>query len=247
MRVDLSADVGEGADDLPLFPLLTSVSVACGAHAGDVETMDRCVAEARRLGVSAGAHPGYPDRAGFGREAMTMTEADLTRTLIDQIRALDAVCRRREVRLAHVKPHGALYNQAAVDSSLAMTVAKAVRACGDRLALIGSADSAMLEAAATAGIPAAAEAFADRRYLADGTLAPRSHGGSMIEDPVAAAAQAVAIAGGKPIATLDGPSIHVRAETICLHSDTPGALEIARAVRVALERAGVEVAPLALR
>ncbi|TMK20887.1 MAG: 5-oxoprolinase subunit PxpA [Actinobacteria bacterium] len=247
MRVDLSADVGEGADDLPLFPLLTSVSVACGAHAGDEPTMRACVAEARRLGVAVGAHPGYPDREHFGRAEMTMLSSDLIATIDEQVRALGRVCGEAGVPLRHVKPHGALYNQAAFDGSLAETIAEAVRRVDTDLVLVGLAGSVMLAVASDAGIRVAAEAFADRRYRADGTLASRGSPDALIDDPAAAAAQAVAIARGEPIRTVDGTSLAITAGTICLHSDTPGALDIAHAVRRGLESAGVEVAPLVPR
>jgi 5-oxoprolinase (ATP-hydrolysing) subunit A len=247
VRIDLSADVGEGADDLPLFPSLTSVSVACGAHAGDASTMRSCVAEAKRLGVAVGAHPSYPDREHFGRVAMKMPAAELAATLDQQVRALAAMCADAGVPLGHVKPHGALYNQAALDPSLAATIAEAVRGFDPGLILVGLAGSVMLAVAADAGLRVAAEAFADRRYRADGTLASRGTPDALIDDPAAAAAQAVAIARGESIRTIDGASLAIAAGTICLHSDTPGALDIAGAVRRALEDAGVEVAPLAAR
>jgi 5-oxoprolinase (ATP-hydrolysing) subunit A len=245
--IDLSADVGEGADDLPLFTVVTSVSVACGAHAGDLETMEACVAEAQRRGVAVGAHPGYPDREGFGRRPMVLSDEDLTATLLDQIKALRAVCARQGVPLTHVKPHGALYNRAARDPSLARTIARVVARAGEGLALVGLAGSTMLDAAAGEGVAGVAEAFADRRYLADGTLAPRSRRDALIEDPAAAASQALAIARGDPIETVDGTTLRIDAETICVHADTPGSIAGARAVRAALEAGGVRVAPLALR
>src|SRR5213593_4638371 len=139
VRIDLNADVGEGADDLPLLQLVTSVSIACGAHAGDDDTMRRCVAEAARRGVVVGAHPGYPDREGFGRRFLEMSNEALTASLLDQIGALQAVCDDGGLTLAHVKPHGALYNQAAVDRDLAETVARTVAAAGSGLRLIGLA------------------------------------------------------------------------------------------------------------
>jgi 5-oxoprolinase (ATP-hydrolysing) subunit A len=247
VTVDVSADVGEGADDLPLFEFVTSVSVACGAHAGDAQTMEACVAEAARRGISVGAHPGYPDREGFGRRAIELSDAELSATLREQIEALGVVCRRHGVPLAHVKPHGALYNEAARDAGLARTIARAVAGAGEGVALVGMAGSAMLDAAKAEGVAAVAEAFADRRYRSDGTLAARSAAGALIEDPAAAAAQALAVALGEPVATIDGGAISIRAETICLHADTPGAIANARAVRAALEGAGVRVAPLAAR
>ena len=247
MRLDLSADVGEGADDLPLFPSLTSVSVGCGVHAGDETTMERCVVEAVRLGVSIGAHPSYPDRENFGRAPMQMEAGALTETLQSQLGVLAEICRRHDAPLTHVKPHGALYNQAATDPALARTVAAAVLAFDPALIVVGLAGSAMLDAAADVGLQTAAEAFADRRYNPDGTLASRADPDALIDDPVAAAAQAVAIAMGEPVTTTDGTSLTIAAQTICVHSDTAGALQIARAVRGSLEAAGVEVAPLSLR
>jgi 5-oxoprolinase (ATP-hydrolysing) subunit A len=242
VKIDLNADVGEGADDLPIIPLVTSISVACGAHAGDEETMRRCIAEAKRLGVAVGAHPGYPDREGFGRRRLQMSPDDLAASLTEQIRTLAAVAAGLDTRLSHVKPHGALYNAAAADDELSQTVVRAVRDTG--LRLFGLAGSRMLQAAQVAGVPVVAESFADRRYLADGTLAPRDRAGALIEDPQTAARQALALALGNPIETADGGAIRIESDTICLHADTPGALAIATAVREALDDAGVEVAPL---
>lgn len=244
MSIDLNADVGEGADDTPIFPLVTSVSIACGAHAGDVETMRRCIAEAKRLDVLVGAHPGYPDRAGFGRQPMVMSDDALAVSLADQILALDGVAQESGLGVAHVKPHGALYNQAAVDPGLASLVVDVVRTLDPTMRLIALASSQMVAASRDAGLPVAAESFADRRYLADGTLAPRGTPGALIEDPATAAAQALALAVGKPIQTVDGGSLVIDTDTICLHADTPGAAAIAHAVREALNGAGVEVAPL---
>ncbi len=244
MSIDLNADVGEGADDLPVFPLVTSVSIACGAHAGDVETMRRCVAEAKNLNVVVGAHPGYPDREGFGRVPMSMADEELAVSLADQILALDAVAHEKGLGVVHVKPHGALYNQAAVDRRLADVVVRVLAILDPRMRLIALAGSEMIAAARAAGIPVASESFADRAYLADGTLAPRGTGGALIEDPSAAAAQALALSTGQPIATVDGGSLVIDTDTICLHADTLGAVAIAQAVRETLNGAGVEVAPL---
>ena len=247
MTIDLSADVGEGADDLPLFRFLSSVSVGCGAHAGDRRTMEACVVEAARLGVSVGAHPGYPDRANFGRVAMDMAPDDLAATLTQQLRELTSICRDHGVELRHVKPHGALYNQAATDPALADVIARSIAGIDRTLTFVGLAGSAMLAAAEAVGLRAGAEAFADRRYRADGTLASRGEPDALIDDPSQAAGQALAIVRGDPIPTVDGDPIVLAAETICVHSDTPGAQAIARAVREKLEVNGVEVAPLAGR
>ncbi len=242
MTIDINADVGEGADDIGIITLVSSINIACGAHAGDEETMRRCVAEAKRHNVSVGAHPGYPDREGFGRRTLNMSEDNLISSLNDQVGTLRAVAAALDSTLTHVKPHGALYNSAAVDEGLAVAVVRAVQQTG--LRLFALAGSRMVDAASAAGLPVASEGFADRRYLADGTLAPRSRDDALIEDPRAAARQVLALALGTPIETLDGPPITVAADTICLHADTPGALAIATAVREALDAAGVEVAPL---
>jgi 5-oxoprolinase (ATP-hydrolysing) subunit A len=244
MRIDLNADVGEGNDDLAIFPLVTSVSVACGAHAGDEVTMDRSVREAARLGVVVGAHPGYPDREGKGRRGLSVSPAELHDSLLEQIHTLARICVEHGVPLAHVKPHGALYNRAVDDRALAEVVATAVKAADPALRLVGLAGSALLAAAFDVGLSVAAEAFADRRYLASGRLASRDRPDSLIVDPAEAARQAVALATGEEIGTLDGDLLKVRAETICIHADTPGAVDIARAVRRSLKEAGVQVSAL---
>lgn len=241
MEIDLNADVGEGHEDVPIFPLVTSVSVACGAHAGDEATMSRSVVEAARFGVVVGAHPGYPDRDGFGREAMEIPAEDLRRSLVEQIRTLARIAEGRGVRLAHVKPHGALYNLGAEDPALAAVIVAAIEEVDQSLRVIGPPGSSLLDAAARAGLPQSAEAFADRRYLPTGRLAPRVRADALILDPDEAASQAIALASGAPIPTLGGATILLAAQTVCVHADTPGALEIARAVRSALEGAGVRV------
>lgn len=241
MEIDLNADVGEGYEDLAIFPLVSSVSIACGAHAGDDETMARSVAEAARLGLAVGAHPGYPDRAGFGRDAMDIAADDLRRSLAEQIGTLARVAAEHGVRLSHVKPHGALYNTGSADAALASVVVDAIREAAPRLRLFGPPGSALIEAASRAGLEGVAEAFADRRYLPDGRLAPRSRADALLSNPKEAAAQAVALATGEPVKTIGGGTIRLDARTVCVHADTPGALEITRAIRGALERAGVEV------
>jgi UPF0271 protein len=206
--------------------------------------MERCVTEAKRLGVVVGAHPGFPDREGGGRRVMTIDEDGLTATLIEQIRALQRICDRHDVAMVHVKPHGALYNQAAADAALADTIARAVREVDPALRIVGLAGSALVAAAKRARLRGVAEAFADRRYLSDGTLVPRGSPEALITDPSAAAAQALALARGESVATLEGEPIRVEAETLCLHADTPGAVDSARVVRSTLEGAEIAVAPV---
>jgi UPF0271 protein len=246
--MDLNADLGESfgrwtlGDDERLVAHLSSANLACGFHAGDFLVMEATVALCRGAGVAVGAQPGYPDLLGFGRRPMPFTPDEVESLVRYQIGALEAFCRSAGVEMQHVKPHGALYNQAAVDPSLAAAVARATAGFSRELLLYGLASSeAMAGAAADAGLRFVPEAFADRRYLADGTLQPRSQPGSVLTDASEAAAQAVAIAAGS-VTAVDGSSVALRAESICCHGDTPGAVEIAAAVRRALEDAGLAIA-----
>jgi len=244
MNIDINADVGEGFDDDPLYAVVSSVNIACGAHAGDDETMARAIELALKHGVAPGAHPGYPDRENMGRRPLDMSPKDLRSSIRGQIDRIRHVARLHSTALGHVKPHGALYNEAAVDPWLASTVADAVKTANPRLRLIGLAGSWLVAAGRSATLKIAEEGFADRRYRADGTLAPRDHPDALITDPAQAAAQALVVARGAPVDTVDGRSVRIHASTICVHADTPGALENARAVRAALERAGFTVAAL---
>jgi UPF0271 protein len=252
--IDLNADVGEGfgphgegADD-ELLALVTSANVACGFHGGDPMTMDRTVALAARRRLAIGAHPGHYDLRGFGRRPIAVPPAEVERDVLYQVGALSAFARSHGVVLAHVKPHGALYNQAAVEPAIAEAVARGVARAGGDLVLVGLAGSeVMAAAAARAGLRFAAEGFADRRYMADGTLQPRHVAGSVIEDPAEAAAQAVAIARDGRVTSADGRAVDVRAETLCLHGDNPAAVANARAVRGALDAAGIAVRSLRAR
>jgi len=241
MTIDLNADVAEGADDAALYEIVTSVNVACGAHAGNENAMRSAIERARSLGVAIGAHPGYPDRETMGRRRLTMAPYDVERMLVEQISTLRRIAASMGARVRHVKPHGALYNQAAGDTLLARAVAAAVAAVDSALTLVGLAGGAMLDAGRAAGLAVAAEAFCDRGYREDGTLVPRGEPGALIDDPVRAAAQALAVARGAPVVAGSG-TVLVRADTICLHGDSPGAVATASAVRDALEAAGVRLA-----
>ena len=251
--IDLNADVGELPEALAdgreeaLFGLVTTANVACGGHAGDEVTMAATLALARRLGVAAGAHPGYPDRAGFGRSSLGMTAEAIEASVLDQVRALSAVAARVGCEITHVKPHGALYNDAARGGAVAAAVARAVARWKAGAVLVGLAGSRMLDMARAHGLRAVAEGFADRCYEPDGTLRARSQPGAMIVDPDLAAAQAVAIALRHEAVAGDGRKVAVEAATICIHGDSPGAMGIARRVRAALAAAGVVVAPLGAR
>ena len=249
MQIDLNADVGESlgpwpmGDDERLIPLVSSVNVACGTHAGDPLTIDRTVGLAADHGVAVGAHPGYPDLVGFGRREMELSADELEASIVYQVGAVATFAAAAGVPLRHVKPHGALYNRAARDPEQAATIARAVRRVSADLILVGLAGSAILRAGADAGLATAAEAFADRAYESDGSLRSRRLAGAVLADAGAAVAQALAIVRDGRVTTFDGGSVAVRADTICIHGDTPGAAEFARAVRSALEAAGVEIKP----
>jgi UPF0271 protein len=247
MRVDLNSDVGEASDpeseraEEELIRLVTSVNVACGAHAGDASVMARTIRLGRASGAAIGAHPGYPDRAAFGRNEMELSADELAATIVDQLGALATVARAERSELRHVKPHGALYNRAASDPAIAEVVIGAIRSFSDSLVVYALAGSALLRAGESGGLRVASEAFADRTYERDGTLRSRKSSDALIVDPTAAAAQALGIVRDGCVQTHDGATIPVRADTICIHGDTPGAPAIARAVRFALEGAGVTI------
>ena len=241
MAVDLNADVGEGMDDAALLPFLTSANVACGLHAGDPTVMDATVEQALARGVRVGAHPGYPDRENFGRIRMDLPAAAIERLVLYQIAALDGFVRSRGARLTHVKPHGALYHAAAQSWDVARAIAAGVLRAGTDLVLVAQPGTKLLEAAHEAGLPVAAEAFADRRYRSDGTLVPRTEPGALLTDPEEAAEQAVSLARDRFVLARDGSRIAVEADTICVHGDTPGAPEIARRIRERFHREGIAV------
>ena len=245
-RIDLNADAGESFGSWPmgadaeLVPLVTSVNVACGFHAGDPLTIVRTVRLALDHGAAVGAHPGYPDLVGFGRRAMDLAPDELEATVLYQVAALAGIARAEGGRLTHVKAHGALYNRAAVDPAVAAPIARAVARLDGSLRLVGPPGSALLAAGAAAGLACLAEAFADRAYEPDGSLRSRRLPGALHLDPAAAAAQAVDIARDGRVTAFDGSVLPLVADTLCVHGDTPGAATIAAAVRRALAAAGVE-------
>jgi 5-oxoprolinase (ATP-hydrolysing) subunit A len=251
LTIDLNADVGEGlgawtmGDDRPLLTVVTSVNVACGFHAGDPRIMDATVAAAMQAGVAIGAHPGYRDLHGFGRREMAADPSDVEADVVYQIGALAAFAHAHGTALTHVKPHGALYNQAARDPALARAVARGVKRAGGDLVLVGLASSSVMRAAAEGeGLRFAAEAFADRAYEADGSLRSRRLPGAVLSAPQAAARQAVRIVRDGLVTAADGSEVPLRADTLCVHGDTPGAVAMARAVRGALEGEGIALRAL---
>ena len=247
--IDLNCDLGEdaaaAARDAALLEIVTSANVACGGHAGDAESMRRTVRAALARCVAVGAHPGYPDRERFGREDLAMAPEALAASVAGQIEALRAIALEAGAPLRHVKPHGALYNRAAVDPAVATAIADGVARIDAGLAIVGLAGSRAVDGWRRAGFLTIGEGFVDRRYEPDGRLRSRRHSDALITEPDAAAAQAVRIAAEGWVEAVGGMRVAVAAGSLCVHSDTPGALEIAVAVRHALEAAGIAVRAVA--
>ncbi len=247
-RIDLNCDLGESfgawrmGDDDALLGLVSSANVACGFHAGDPAIMRRTVELAVAHGVAIGAHISLPDLQGFGRREMSVSPDEVLAMTLYQIGALHAFAQAAGTRLAHVKPHGALYNMAARDPSLADAIARAVHAFDPQLRLFGLAGSALIDTARAIGLPVAAEAFADRRYLADGSLQSRREPGAVIDDAHLATAQAIGIARDGVVEATNGEQIKLHAHTLCLHGDGAHAVALAQQLREALERAGLHIA-----
>ena len=244
MKIDLNADLGEGMNDQAILPFVTSANIACAMHAGDPEAMDRTVKLALDRGVQVGAHPGYADRQNFGRTHVQIRLEAVENLVLYQVGALDGFVRSHRGTLVHVKPHGALYNQAAEDLELARAIARGVRRFRPDLILVGLAGSKMIEAAKESGLPFASEAFADRRYRSDGKLVSRARPGAVLGTPEEAAAQALQIVKEGTAISEDGSRIPISADTLCLHGDTPGAEAIAFAIYRRLTSEGVRIAPL---
>jgi 5-oxoprolinase (ATP-hydrolysing) subunit A len=245
--VDLNADVGESTgagrygDDEGVMPHITSANIACGFHAGDPGVMRATVALAHAHGVAVGAHPGLHDLEGFGRREMRVTPAEVEDLVAYQVGALAGIAAAQGARLAHVKPHGALYNMAARERTLADAVVRAMRAVDASLVLFGLANSELVRAARDAGVPIASEAFADRGYLPNGELAPRSVPGGVVSDPYAVLRRAVGMVLEQAVEAIDGTRVPLTVDTLCVHGDTPGAAELARRLREALGAAGIDV------
>ena len=243
--IDLNCDMGEGCGaDEALMSFVSSANVACGGHAGDEASMRETVRLARRRGVAVGAHPSYPDRAGFGRKRLQRSPAEVRGDVVAQVRALAAICRAEGVPLVHVKQHGSLYNAAAEDEGLARAIAEAVRDVDPGLVVVCLAGSPMARVVRGLGLACAEEAFADRGYTSRGTLVPRGEPGALVHEPQAVAARASRIARERTVVAVDGTTVPVAAETLCLHGDTPGAATLAEAIRARLAADGVTVRAL---
>jgi UPF0271 protein len=246
-QIDLNSDVGESfgrwtlGDDAALTPLVTSVNVACGFHAGDPSTLRRTCAAAAEHGVAVGAQVGYRDLAGFGRRFIDMEPEELTDEVIYQIGALQALATAAGTTVRYVKPHGALYNAIVHHEEQAAAVVEAVRAVDPGLPLLGLPGSVVLELATAAGLRTVREAFADRAYTPAGTLVSRREPGAVLHDPQQVAARMVRLVTEGVITAVDGNEVTVAAESICGHGDSPGAVDMARQVRLALEAAGVRI------
>lgn len=249
MPVDLNADLGEGfgrwslGPDHLLLDLITSANVACGFHAGDPSILRKVCESAASKAVKIGAQVSYRDLAGFGRRAMDVPADELEAEVIYQIGALDGMCRVAGTSVSYVKPHGALYNRCFTDVEQSTAVSAAVVAYDASLTMLGQPGSALLKAASAAGLTVAHEAFADRAYAADGSLVPRSLDGAVIHDPAVVTQRVVTMATEHTVEAIDGSVIDIHPDSICLHSDTPGAAELAAAVRVGLENAGAGPKP----
>ena len=250
MRIDLNSDLGESfgawpmGQDAALMDSITSANIACGFHAGDPGVMRQTLALAKDKGVAVGAHPGFPDLVGFGRREMKATPAEVHDFVLYQVAALAGMAAAQGLKLQHVKAHGALYNMACKERSLADAIARAVAAFDRTLILFGLPNSELLRAGAAAGLPVAAEVFADRAYERDGSLTSRHKPGSVIHEEDAVVERAVRMVKQRDVVVVDGSVIALQADTICLHGDTPGAAALAQVVRRGLEAAGVVIAPL---
>lgn len=240
--IDLNCDLGEGAGhDAELMPLITSANIACGGHAGDAATMRASVELARRHGVAVGAHPGFADREHFGRRELPATPRQVHKLVAGQVRVLQEIARSAGVGLAHVKPHGALYNLAARDDGTARAVVEAVCEFDPGLVLFGLAGSRLLEAGRACGLRVAGEVFADRTYQRDGSLTSRGRPDALVAGAEEAVAQVLRIIREGWLRAADGSRVDVEADTVCIHGDGPRAVEFARALRSELARAGVEL------
>jgi len=251
LSIDLNCDMGESfgawvmGNDTEVLPLVTSANIACGFHAGDPGTMRKTVAAALGNGVALGAHPGLPDLAGFGRRNMDITPQQAYDLVVVQVGAMAATAASQGARLHHVKAHGALYNMAVRDAALTRAIAQAVHGIDPSLVFYALASSDMARIAEEVGLTVAHEVFADRSYQSDGSLTPRSRPDAMITDPNVSIQQVLRMVKEGRVTAVDGTDVPVRADTLCIHGDQPGAVVFAKAIRAALQDAGIDVKPVA--
>ena len=247
MRIDINSDLGESygawtmADDTALIGAISSANIACGYHAGDPRVMLRTVEACARAHVAVGAHPGFPDVIGFGRRQMHLSPLELYTDVMVQIGALQAICKAVGVPLHHVKPHGAMYTMAAADYEMSVPIVNAIAATMERPLIYAQPGSATAQAAADAGIAVAHEIFADRAYRADGQLAPRSLPNAVLHDVEEISGRAMRMVRGEAIETIDGGSVRLQSDTICVHGDTTESVQISKSLRNALISAGFTI------
>jgi 5-oxoprolinase (ATP-hydrolysing) subunit A len=247
MQIDLNCDMGEGfgvytiGSDEQVMPFITSANIACGFHAADPETIWKTVKMAKANNVAVGAHPSYPDLVGFGRRPMEVSPEEVMADVLYQIGALSAFCRREGVKLQHVKPHGALYNKAAVNNAVALAIAEAIKTVDPDLYMVCLSNSEMVTAARATGIKYVEEVFADRAYTREGKLVPRTQPGAVIHDPAEAAERVLSMVRDRCVIAIDGTPVPLTAQTICVHGDTAEAIEMIRRIRTRLEQENVQL------
>ncbi len=244
-QIDINADLGEeaGHDD-ELLPYISSVNIACGAHAGDTAIMQALVIKAAQRGIAIGAHPGYEDRAHFGRRNMQLSAEEIHRLVKNQLLLLEACCQAAGARMHHVKLHGALYNQSAVDPVLAAAACRAIADVNPSLRVLGLSGSLFLQVAASQGLRPVAEVFADRHYTDAATLVPREQPGALIDETEEAVAQALQLVCRQSVNTLSGKTIAIKAESVCVHGDGPHAVDFAKQLHRALTQLSIRIQPV---
>jgi UPF0271 protein len=248
--IDLNCDMGESfgawrlGNDEALMDWVSSVNIACGFHAGDPSVIRETVQMAIKKGVAIGAHPSFPDLQGFGRREIRMSDDEIFDIVLYQVSAVKGICEAFGAKLHHVKPHGALYNQAAKNPSIASAIAAAVKCIDKNLVLFGLSGSCIIHEARKLGLKTASEAFADRTYRLDGSLTPRSHPNALIKDAKTAIAQVLQMIKKQTVTTVEGESLQIDVDTICIHGDSPNALEFAKAIYSELKKQGIEIRPI---
>ena len=244
MKIDLNSDLGEGAGhDEEILALVSSANIACGFHAGTPASIFASIEAAQKYGIAVGAHPSFDDRINFGRSEMQLPPAELFALVVYQLGAFAAICRTAGSAMNHIKPHGALYNMSARDRNLAEVIAAAVLSFNPELVVFAPPNSALEHAARDSHLQTAAEVFADRTYNADGSLVSRARPDALLHDPNAAAERVIRLLREKKVRALDGTDITISADTVCVHGDTPRAVEFARQLRLRLEREGILIGP----
>lgn len=252
MRIDLNCDMGESfgvytlGHDEAAMPYVTSVNVACGFHASDPNNIVKTIQKAKKYNLAIGAHPSFPDLVGFGRRAMAASQEEIYADVVYQVGALMGVCKSEGLMLQHVKPHGALYNMAEKDSKVAAAIGKAIKSIDPNLYMVCSCGSKMVEGAQAVGVKYVEEAFADRAYTKEGTLVPRREQGAVIHDPKVVADRVINIIMTGKVKAIDGSEVALKPQTICVHGDTPGAVDMIQEIRTRLVQEGIELKPFGI-